>query len=90
MKFRKKPVVVEAVKYDGTNSREILDFATDIAGLSDWSIYIYTLEGRMLVSKGDWVVRGVKGEFYPCRSDIFEMTYDPVYEPPLVSQPSGM
>ena len=87
MKFKKKPVVIEAIQWDGTKSgkNKITDKFTDLttasqAGhlfkdeMTEWSIY--TLEGRMFVSKGDWIIKGVKGEYYPCKPDIFEMTYD--------------
>lgn len=61
MKFRKKPVVVEAEQWNE-------------------SVYcdIETLEGVMRVNPGDWIITGVKGEKYPCKYDIFEMTYEPV------------
>jgi hypothetical protein len=89
-KFRKKPVIIDAVLFDGENWQEILKFV----GSSAWStsspdyhgafdpgiVYIDTLEGRMEISKGDWVIKGVQGEFYPCKPDIFEATYDLVEE----------
>lgn len=78
MKYRKKPVVVEAVQYDGT-VQDIVDFAgfenTHMEGLE---LYIVTLEGNMLVSHGDYVIKGVAGEFYPCKPSIFEATYEVV------------
>ena len=71
-KFRKKPVIVEAVKWDGgaTIPRGCF-YGT--AGL-----FIKTLEGMMRVSPGDWIITGVKGEKYPCKPDIFEAAYEPV------------
>ncbi|MET3657844.1 hypothetical protein [Sporosarcina psychrophila] len=77
-RYRKKPVVIEAVQYNGT-VETIVDFAgfdnTDMDP-NESRIYIKTLEGNMLVSHGDWVIKGIKGEFYPCKPDIFEATYD--------------
>jgi hypothetical protein len=77
-KFRKKPVLIEAVRYDGANVREIIDFTQGQAekrgGKSDF-IYIPTLEGDMAAVIGDWIIKGVNGEFYPCKPDIFEKTY---------------
>lgn len=86
MRYRKKPVVVEAVKFDGTNHREILKFIypgmseTGLAGAEKMKlpIVIETLEGDMNVSIGDYVIRGVQGEFYPCKPDIFEATYEAI------------
>lgn len=90
MKFRKKPVVIEAVKNDGKWG-PIRDWMIDIAGggfafpvgstppitrNDDGSLNIFTLEGVMKAAVGDFVIRGVKGEFYPCKPDIFEATYD--------------
>jgi hypothetical protein len=77
-KYRKKPVVVEAIRFNGTNHVEVGQF---LAGAdfepSIGSIDIKTLEGTMRADKGDWIIRGVKGELYPCKPDIFEATYEP-------------
>ncbi len=79
-KFRKKPVVIEAEQY-APNMETLPDGVSEV-----WSepgesghctAYIQTLEGRMTVSPGDWVITGVKGEKYPCKPDIFLATYDP-------------
>ena len=88
-KFRKKPVVIEALPFDGTRESliPIMAFTKDL-GLArtvdavDGAIVlrIDTLEGTMTVSPGDWVIRGVQGEFYPCKPDIFAATYEPVEE----------
>ena len=83
MRYRKKPVVVEAVKFDGTNYREVLEFIhhdmneTGLSGAEKMKlpIVIETLEGDMSVSVGDYVIRGIQGELYPCKPDIFEQTY---------------
>lgn len=80
-KYRKKPVVIEAVQYTGTNAWEIV-MALSPDGpscleITEAAVTIPTLEGRMTVSVGDWVIRGVAGEFYPCKPDIFAATYEP-------------
>ncbi len=91
MKFRKKPVVIEAVQLRWDTWSEMCDFANvgrleeghpQGVELSDNRIgmNIPTLEGVMLASEGDWIIRGVKGELYPCKPDIFEATYEPVGE----------
>lgn len=82
-RFRKKPVEIEAMQYDGTDEsqRAIVNWTNGRAeGWIDheYHLVIRTLEGDMRASSGDWVIRGVKGEFYPCKPDIFEATYDPV------------
>lgn len=83
MKARKKPVVVEVIQYNGKNHHKLKAFvghslhiqqehyASDVLEL-----HIETLEGQMKVSIGDYVIRGVNGEFYPCKPDIFKKTYD--------------
>jgi len=81
MKYRKKPVVIEAVQWTGENLPEITNFVHSGLGrikLEVGKIYIVTLEGNMLCGEGDFVIKGVKGEFYPCKPDIFEQTYEPV------------
>jgi len=81
MKFRKKPVVIEAVRYMGDNFNDIRQFVGKdfpLHQLGDDKLGIQTLEGVMWVSPGDWVICGVKGEFYPCKPDIFKATYEPV------------
>lgn len=85
MKYRKKPVVIEAIQFppDGIVTREFLDFlgvsedqAIPGESYNYWSID--TLEGTMKANRGDWIIKGVRGEFYPCKPDIFEATYEPV------------
>lgn len=99
MKFRKKPVVIEAVQltwstwdemcahanvgkfsegrpegcYVGPDGKALLDGKTS----ETMGLLIPTLEGTMLATENDWVIRGVKGELYPCKPDIFEATYEP-------------
>ena len=80
MKATKKPVTIECVKWDGENLEEIKNFCgtSYIGGAKDddKKLVISTLEGDMLTSVGDLIIKGVKGEFYPCKPDIFEQTYD--------------
>jgi hypothetical protein len=80
--FRKKPVIIEAVQWTGDRACLVALF-TDcyVDGTiqrTDKAIEIHTLEGRMLCKVGDWIICGVMGELYPCRSDIFAATYEPV------------
>jgi hypothetical protein len=81
-RYRKKPVEVDAVRWDGTNMGEIAAmFPDDLKaitpmGRSGESLTIRTLEGNMTAARGDWIIRGVKGEPYPCKPDIFEATYE--------------
>lgn len=89
-KYRKKPVVIEAVRWTGDNWTEMREF---IGGdIVSWqhggvgeepSLWIKTLEGTMKAKKGDYVIRGVAGEFYPCDALIFAETYE-IYEPTVV------
>jgi len=83
MQFRKKPVVIDALQLTLENFEEVKQWC----GGKTWSrppmravtgITIPTLEGNMEASFGDWIIQGVKGEFYPCKPDIFEATYEPV------------
>lgn len=77
MKFRKKPVVIEAVQWTGKNASEVCSFMGGVMGTTEHKVEIDTLEGRMHASIGDWIIRGVKGELYPCKPDIFAATYEP-------------
>ena len=87
-KYRKKSVVVEAMQFTAdTEWDDLRQFvtasgfrrhATDADG-GGWScLIIPTLEGDMMASEGDWIIKGVKGEFYPCKPDVFEATYEAV------------
>ncbi len=86
--YRKRPVVIEAIPWTGENADEVsafgnsgpapmrgADFQVHSASLQ---VEIGTLEGHMIAQVGDWIIRGVKGEFYPCKPDIFEATYERV------------
>jgi hypothetical protein len=82
MKFRKKPVVIEAEQFAGENWRSILEFIGPEGGHHaspdpDTNyVVIYTLEGNHRADIGDWIIKGVKGEFYPIKNDIFLETYE--------------
>lgn len=75
--YRKKPVVIEAVQLIGENFAEVIGFCPDaVYHTNPPEIVIPTLGGNMIASPGDFIIRGVRGEYYPCKPDIFEATYD--------------
>jgi len=76
MKYRKKPVVIEAEQFYETKT---LPFhpAPVCCYTAEIGWHIETIEGNLHISEGDWIIKGVKGEFYPCKPDIFEATYEP-------------
>ena len=93
-KYFKKPVIIEAIRWTGKNLREVISFTdgrpdtkSHHAGMK-WEEYedlvardglkIFTLEGKMSATVGDWIIRGIKGEHYPCKPDIFAATYEEV------------
>ena len=82
-KFRKKPVMVEAVQWTGQNFDEIKAFVDgrwEVEFDGD-ELLVHTLEsgrGPLVASEGDWIIMGVIGEFYPCNPDSFEATYEPM------------
>lgn len=80
MKFRKKPVEIEAWQWDGSSIRNLRPQWLQDANvlMSTDKLLIDTLEGTMTAQPGDWIIKGVKGEIYPCKPDIFEETYEPV------------
>jgi hypothetical protein len=79
--YRKKPVVIEAMQVTVNNLEELEAFVGgDLGVAQEGQMVIATLEGAMKVSIGDYVIRGVAGEFYPCKPLIFETTYEPVTE----------
>lgn len=89
MRYRKKPVVVEAVQWLGDNQKEIRQFcplalfevqSDPAANVSRVLLKVPTLEGDHYASKGDYIIKGIQGEFYPCRPRIFKQTYEPVEE----------
>lgn len=73
--FRKKPVVIEAVQWTGLNYEEMRKFM-GVFSVNMGRIPIKTLEGDIYASPDDWVIKGVNGEFYPCKPDIFDKTYE--------------
>jgi len=80
MKFRKKPVVIDAIQWTGKNLDECIEFLGKSFGahLHLNRLVVLTLEGEHTATKGDWLIRGVQGEHYPCKPDIFEATYEAV------------
>lgn len=80
-RYRKKPVEIEAMLFDG-NIEELESFVGDDLLIETYGrdsrvlAYIRTLEGKMLISDGDYVIKGIQGEFYPCKPDIFKATYN--------------
>lgn len=78
-RFRKKPVVIEAAQFTMDNADELIAWSEDVlASTYPTVLKISTLEGVMEAHVGDWIIKGVAGEFYPCRPDIFEATYERV------------
>ena len=85
--FRKKPIVIEAMRLLPETCMALCEWMGvehepepgARCGI-DSPLIIWTLEGEMRADPGDWVIRGIKGEFYPCKADIFEATYEPVQE----------
>lgn len=91
MKYRKKPVEIEAIQWTGSNEEELAAWAGDCATFTNYTykkafmdytpgndrlIIINTLEGKMIGHIGDWIIKGVHGEFYPCHKEIFDETYE--------------
>lgn len=88
-KFRKKPIIIEAMQFTGRNVEDVLDWMLangnkGVAGGHNYNdgygdngrMYIDTLEGKMIANVNDWIICGINGEFYPCKQDIFEKTYE--------------
>ena len=97
MKYKKKPIIIDALQWDGSRHRDMFDFLTnyekqnenmDVYGTNFYidhekvkgGLIIKTLEGEHIASIGDYIIKGVNGEFYPCKPDIFEKTYELVEE----------
>ena len=92
MKFRKKPVIIEAIQFNYPASNELLEFMGDSAGAqrkerhlgSIGELEVKTLEDgnvlqvKHIATEGDWIIKGVHGEFYPCKPDIFSKTYEKI------------
>lgn len=78
-KYRKKPVAIEAIQLQPLNMAEVEKFVGgDLATHPGGGVVIATLEGPMWASLYDYIIKGIKGEFYPCRADTFEATYEEV------------
>lgn len=79
MLYRKKPVLIEAVKWTGENVKEMMEFmgTSHISyEMPSGKLSVLTLEGVMTAKKGDYIIKGVQGEFYPCKPSIFAETYE--------------
>lgn len=91
-KFKKKPIIIEAQQFTGGEiaalsimrwaNNGLAPIAQARATWDGFSLRIHTLEGEHFADPGDWIIRGIKGEFYPCKPDIFEATYDLVEDQP--------
>lgn len=77
--FIKNPITIEAVRWNG-NFAEMEQFVGGCAEVRNGKLLVATLEGPLTASDGDWIIKGVKGEFYPCKPDIFEATYETISE----------
>jgi len=86
MKYRKKSIEIEAVKWTGNNLIDVFNFLkikdvnTSMEIVKMDNLIIKTLQGEQIASIGDYIIKGVMGEFYPCKPDIFEKTYEPLEE----------
>ena len=84
MKYRKKPVEIDAIQWVSDNIEQVYEMLGDNLIIDtdededEVKHFINTLEGKMEMSWGDYIIKGVKGEFYPCKPDIFEMTYEKI------------
>lgn len=80
--YRKKPVEIEAIQFVGSNANEVLAWVTkfsledQVEWLPSGNLVVHTIEGDMTAIPGDWIIKGIKGEFYPCKPDIFSDLYD--------------
>ena len=85
MRFRKKPIEIEAIQITPNNRQELDEFLNEndhvnIFFFHDkiWRVYIDTLEGTMVAYPGDYIIRGIQNELYPCKEEIFKKTYEPI------------
>jgi hypothetical protein len=90
MKYRKKPVVIEAMQFTDESKDRVFNFITcnkypDRDNDNNPVLKIQTLEGDMTAQINDWIIKGVNGEFYPCKPDIFEKTYEAVEDAPITA-----
>lgn len=85
-KYKTKPCEIEAIQWTGENLEEIEEFAKDGIEYNEvkdgcgkiiaYEIYVLTLEGTMFVNQGDYIIKGLRGEFYPCKPDVFNKKYE--------------
>jgi len=76
--YQKKPVTISAVKWTGNNTQEIYNFTDNKAIIKNGNLIIPTLEGTMAAKVGSYIIKGIKGEYYPCEGAIFEESYEEV------------
>lgn len=97
-KYRKKPVVIEAHQHKADDTKVTAEWIEKVSGKSWCEVLLFdvqgravikTLEGTMIGDDGDYIIRGVNGEFYPCKPDIFEQTYAPVADESAVKNELG-
>lgn len=86
-RYVKKPIAIEAIQWDGTNTSELLKFSRDVRFIYhegekdlETQCYVHTREGDLYAKIGDYIIKGIKGEVYPCAQLIFEETYEEVKE----------
>jgi hypothetical protein len=91
-KYKKKPIVIEAIEWTGKNLKSVIDFIGMHPSAKKWTwteyesvvkdegLKIFTLEGTMMADIGDYIIKGVEGEYYPCKPNIFKATYEEVTE----------
>lgn len=78
MRYRTKPCEIEAIEWTGRNQDELKNFGGESLEFASEGLYIQTLEGRMKASIGDFIIKGLRGEFYPCKPDVFHKKYQEV------------
>jgi len=77
--YHKKPITIEARQYTGDNFTELQEWSRNAVAMDDYlNTFVVTLEGPMFFDKGDYIIKGVRGEFYPCKKNIFDETYEKV------------
>ena len=79
-RYKKKPVFVEAVQWTGDNCSEVIEFANHAVAITETILLVPTLGGWLVAYPGDYIIKGVKDEVYPCKPDVFEESYDLVIE----------
>lgn len=79
MWYQKKPLVVQAIRFDGGWTKELEQFlGHNFLGEHEDGLHVLTLHGRSVAKPGDYLIRGIKNEVYPCKPDVFEKTYEPI------------